>query len=73
MLVSNDQTSLNATRLLLKSSIWQGLSPVQRNLVYRMHAEWNYDDSITREQLLTALPDVLSNKHGSASLKSSRS
>ncbi|GGG59985.1 helix-turn-helix domain-containing protein [Paenibacillus radicis (ex Gao et al. 2016)] len=73
LLIGEDQVSLDAAELLVKSPFWQELLPVQKNLVYRMHAKWNYDDAITLEQLLTVLPGVLHNKISLRSLENSRS
>ncbi|MFF2091197.1 hypothetical protein [Paenibacillus sp. NPDC058174] len=63
LLVGEDQVSLVAEKLLSQSAHWQGLLPVQRNFVYRMHAKWNYDDSITLERLLNVLPCVMGNSN----------
>ncbi|NQX66176.1 hypothetical protein HQN90_08570 [Paenibacillus alba] len=66
LLVGEDQRSIHSAKELMQSPLWHELSPVRNNLVHILDAKWNYDDSITLERLLMALPGILTNKWSSS-------
>lgn len=62
LLYSGDERSKRAARRLTETPAWQSLHAFRSGNIHMAEAKWNYDDSLTRGQLLPVLPHILSSR-----------
>ncbi|RXZ79423.1 helix-turn-helix domain-containing protein [Paenibacillaceae bacterium] len=44
---------------LMNTQGWQAMNAVKRGCVHMVESSWNYDDPVTRDRLLSVLPNIL--------------
>ncbi|AET59641.1 ferrichrome-binding protein [Paenibacillus terrae HPL-003] len=60
MLIPTASDSKRTLERMLNSSLWRSLPAVRQGQVYFVEADrWNWNDAMTRQKLLTALPKLL--------------
>ncbi|WP_138753108.1 AraC family transcriptional regulator [Paenibacillus sinopodophylli] len=59
LLVDPEKASNQNTVLLMNHPKWRSLDAVKEGRFHMADSSWNYDDSITRDRLLTVLPHIM--------------